>query len=69
MEKKAFAKIANYIGKESKSSVPNSMLIHALDTLAGLLQIEFGSVTIHFHRGKWSQKIEIQQNIFRDIER
>ncbi|MBI2519476.1 MAG: hypothetical protein HYV97_03640 [Bdellovibrio sp.] len=39
----------------------------ALDTLAELLNIEFGSMTVHFYKGKWCPKIEIQKNVLAEI--
>ena len=68
MENSKFAKLANY-SAEKEGFNPNKRLSKALDTLSELLNIEFGSLTVHFHKGKWSQKIEIQKSIFKDIEK
>lgn len=39
----------------------------AMDTLSELLNIEFGSLTVHFHKGRWSPKVEIQKNVLTEI--
>jgi hypothetical protein len=67
MEKKRFAKIANYNQKTSEA-LKKQRLTEALDTLSELLHIDFGSLTVYFHQGKWSPKIEIKRNILKEIE-
>jgi hypothetical protein len=68
MEISKFAKLANYSGEKDGFN-PNKRLSKALDTLSELLNIEFGSLTVHFHKGKWSPKIEIQKSVFKEIDK
>lgn len=62
-----FAKLANY-DKEKTQDAKNKLLSKALDNLADLLGIEFGSLTVHFHKGKWSPRIEIKKTVVQDVE-
>jgi len=67
MKHESFANLANC--KEPRSSENNKRIItKALDTLAESLGIEFGSLTIHFHKGKWSPRIEIKKTVVQDVE-
>lgn len=68
MKNKQFADLANY-EKEKTQEVKNRLLSKALDSLAEILGIEFGSLTVHFHKGKWTPRIEIQRNVVRELER
>lgn len=68
MKNNQFAKLANYSEQEAADS-KNKLLSKALDSLAEILGIEFGSLTIHFHKGRWSPRIEIQKNVVREIEK
>lgn len=68
MENQTFAKLANYSSPNERKG-DERRLSKALDTLSELLDIQFGSLTIHFHKGKWSPKIEIQKNVLREIEK
>lgn len=43
-------------------------LSDALNVLSELLGVEFGSVTIKFHNGKWSPKIEIEKRMVQEIK-
>lgn len=43
-------------------------LSDALNVLSEMLGIEFGSVTIKFHNGKWSPKIEIEKRMVEEIK-
>jgi hypothetical protein len=63
-----FADLANY-DKRKMPETKNQLLSKALDSLAEILGIEFGSLTIHFHKGKWSPRIEIQKNVVRELDR
>lgn len=65
MENNKFAKTANY--NSEKEGEKKQRLSTALDTLSELLNIEFGSLTVHFHKGKWCPKIEIQKNVLKEI--
>jgi hypothetical protein len=66
MENTSLAKLANY--KESKTwCVKNRQLCKVLDALGELLGIEFGSITVRFHQGKWSPKIEIEKRVIEEI--
>ena len=68
MKHDKFAKPANY--EQSKiQEAKNQMLSKALDSLAEIIGIEFGSLTIHFHKGKWSPRIEIQKTVVRELDR
>ena len=67
MKNNPFANIANKTnGTDEK--VTKQRLTKALDTLSELLHVEFGSLTVYFHQGKWSPKIEIKRNILKEIE-
>jgi len=68
MNQDKFAKLANYDNNKTQEA-KNLLLSKALDSLAEILGIEFGSLTIHFHKGKWSPRIEIQKNVVRELER
>lgn len=68
MKNNQFANLANY-NIERTPEVRNQLLSKALDSLAELLGIEFGSLTVHFHKGKWSPRIEIQKNVIRELEK
>lgn len=67
MENTKFANLANY-RKDKTWCVKNKQLKQALDTLSELFGIEFGSVTIKFHEGKWSPKIQIEKRLIEDVE-
>ncbi len=67
MKNGSFAKTANY-HDEKMQQAKNKLLSKALDSLAEILGIEFGSITVHFHKGRWSPRIEIQKNVVREIE-
>ena len=67
MKNNTFAKLANY-SKESCEATKDRRLSKALDGLAEILGIEFGSLTVRFFNGKWSPKIEIQKNLVKEIE-
>lgn len=68
MKNNQFADLANY-SSQKNGDAKNRLLSKALDSLAEILGIEFGSLTIHFHKGKWSPRIEIQKNVVREIEK
>lgn len=68
MDNTKFAKLANCNLDKEKTN-KNKSLSKALDTLQELLNIDFGSLTIHFHNGLWSPKIEIKKNVFKNIEK
>lgn len=66
MSENQFANLANCDRKKTQE-VKNRSIAKALDTLSDLIGIEFGSLTIHFHQGKWSPKIQIQRNAIQDL--
>lgn len=68
MKHDQFADLANY-DKRKMHETKNQLLSKALDSLAEILGIEFGSLTVHFHKGKWSPRIEIQKNVVRELDR
>lgn len=68
MKQDQFANLANY-EKRKMQETKNQLLSKALDSLAEILGIEFGSLTVHFHKGKWSPRIEIQKNVVRELDR
>ena len=43
-------------------------LSDALNVLSEILGVEFGSITIKFHNGKWSPKIEIEKRVVEDVK-
>jgi hypothetical protein len=51
-------------GKHTKKK----RLSDALNVLSEMFGIEFGSVTIKFHNGKWSPKIEIEKRMVEEIK-
>ncbi len=67
MKRDQLANLANYDQNKTRDA-KNKLLSKALDTLADLLGIEFGSLTIHFHKGKWSPRIEIKKTVVQDVE-
>lgn len=67
MKQSIFAKTANY-EKDKTRDAKNLLLSKALDSLAEVLGIEFGSLTVHFHKGKWSPRIEIKKTVVQDVE-
>lgn len=68
MNTKSFAKIANYKIERFKDQVPSLRLAEAINALAELLNIQFGSVTIHFHNGIWNRKLDIKKQYIKEIE-
>lgn len=68
MKHDQFADLANYDKRKTRET-KSQLLSKALDSLAEILGIEFGSLTIHFHKGKWSPRIEIQKNVVRELDR
>jgi hypothetical protein len=67
MRQHELANLANY-KRGNAQDTKNKLLSKALDTLAELLGIEFGSLTVHFHKGKWSPRIEIKKTVIQDVE-
>lgn len=67
MELNKNAKLANY-EKNKTWCIKNRQLKTALDTITELLGIEFGSITIRFHEGKWSPKVQIEKRLFEDVK-
>ena len=45
-----------------------SRLAEALNVLSETFGIEFGSITIKFHNGKWSPRIEIEKRVIEDVK-
>ena len=64
MSNSSFAKLANY----PEATVKRKRLSEALETLSKILDIEFGSLTVHFHNGKCTSKVEIKKNILQTID-
>ncbi|MBX2988859.1 MAG: hypothetical protein KF802_13290 [Bdellovibrionaceae bacterium] len=60
--------------KKIVNAIPDGMhtkkkrLSDALNVLSEMFGIEFGSVTIKFHNGKWSPKIEIEKRMVEEIK-
>ncbi|MGE3756116.1 MAG: hypothetical protein AB7H97_00075 [Pseudobdellovibrionaceae bacterium] len=67
MRNTELANLVNY-KKEKTTCVKNKRLKTALDTLSELFGIEFGSVTIKFHEGKWSPKIQIEKRLVEEVK-
>lgn len=66
MEKSQLAILEDQNVKEAEVSKTLRLGL-ALDTITELLNIEFGSMTVHFYKGKWCPKIEIQKNVLAEI--
>ena len=62
-EQPSFAKSANY-----SRPLDQKKLSEILDSLSQKLDIEFGSLTVHFHQGKWTSKLEIRKNFMEVVE-
>lgn len=43
-------------------------LSEALNLLSEMFGVEFGSITIKFHNGKWSPKIEIEKRVVEEVK-
>lgn len=54
-------------GKDG-SQAKKKRLSDALNILSEILGVEFGSITIKFHNGKWSPKIEIEKRVVEDVK-
>ncbi len=67
MDNSKLAKLANY-KKPNAWGLKHKQLRSTLDTLSELLGIEFGSITIKFHEGKWSPKIQIEKRLVEEIK-
>ncbi|MGE3756454.1 MAG: hypothetical protein AB7H97_01795 [Pseudobdellovibrionaceae bacterium] len=67
MRREQLANSANYDHEKTRDA-KNKLLSKALDSLADLLGIEFGSLTVHFHKGKRSPRIEIKKTVVQDVE-
>lgn len=52
----------------SPAQAKKKRLSEALNILSELFGIEFGSVTIKFHNGKWSPRIEIEKRVVEEIK-
>ena len=68
MDNRTLAKLANYGTDRLKERVANLRLAKAMNALSELLNIQFGSVTIHFHNGTWNRKLEIKKQYIKEIE-
>ena len=64
MDNRKLTKLDNY---KNTVSVKNKRLHKTLDTLGELLGIEFGSITVKFHDGKWNPKIQIEKKLVQDV--
>lgn len=64
MDNSKLTKIDNY---KNTVSIKNKRLHKTLDTLGELLGIEFGSITVKFHDGKWNPKIQIEKKLVQDV--
>lgn len=64
MDNSKLTKLDNY---KNTVSVKNKRLHKTLDTLGELLGIEFGSITVKFHDGKWNPKIQIEKKLVQDV--
>lgn len=64
MENAKLTKLDNY---KKTLRVKNKQLHKALDALGEILGIEFGSLTVKFHEGKWNPKIQIEKRVVEDI--
>lgn len=64
MENYKLTKLDNY---KKTLCVKNKRLHKALDALGEILGIEFGSLTVKFHEGKWNPKIQIEKRVVEDV--
>lgn len=67
MTDKKFANLAN-CNNEAEKLDKRKRLSGVLDSLSELLGIEYGSVTVSFHQGQWSPKIQIQKTVLKKID-
>jgi hypothetical protein len=67
MKTTELANLANY-KERGTGQLKHKRLGRALDTINELFGIEFGSVTIRFHEGKWSPKIQIEKRLVEELE-
>ena len=63
MENKNIATVA-----KDESQAKKKRLSDALNVLSEMFGVEFGSITIKFHNGKWSPKIEIEKRVIEDVK-
>ncbi len=63
MENKNLAAVAT-----DGSQAKKKRLSDALNVLSEMFGVEFGSITIKFHNGKWSPKIEIEKRVIEDVK-
>lgn len=63
MENKNLATVA-----KDGSQAKKKRLSDALNVLSEMFGVEFGSITIKFHNGKWSPKIEIEKRVIEDVK-
>jgi hypothetical protein len=69
MENTKFAKLANYSNGKNSDNNRKDRLCSVLDSLGELLKVDFGSITIKFHEGKWNPKIEIERRIVEEVKK
>lgn len=69
MENTKFAKLANYSNGKNPEAYRKERLCSVLDTLSELLKVDFGSITIKFHEGKWNPKIEIERRVVEELKK
>lgn len=60
-------KNADALAKD-RSQAKKKRLSDALNLLSEMFGVEFGSITIKFHNGKWSPKIEIEKRVIEDVK-
>ena len=60
-------KLTNLDNYKKTLCVKNKRLHKTLDALGELLGIEFGSITVRFHEGKWNPKIQIEKRLIEDV--
>jgi hypothetical protein len=53
---------------KDRSQAKKKRLSDALNLLSEMFGVEFGSITIKFHNGKWSPKIEIENRVVEEIK-
>ena len=68
-------KLANFDSTSSQKSTEklceakNPNLWKALDTIVNEFNITYGTIKIYVHEGKWTPKLEIVSNLYKEISR
>ncbi len=58
----------NVASPKEANHAKKKRLSDALNLLSEMFGVEFGSITIKFHNGKWSPKIEIEKRVVEEVK-